>query len=138
MNKDIARGFLEALFSDHLVKYGGYIEILHKRINQNFPDSPLYFNSISGLLDKFDSFTGNTWFGVAPRETERANKKAINYISCLWTELDIGVEGHKDPGEFNTKEDAFEFINKFELKPSIIVESGQRITSLLVIERFFQ
>jgi len=114
-----AQEFLELLFGDYFQKYKGFIEILQNK------QKPFYFDTIDGLLKKFDTFTGDVWFGVAPRDIERGLKTSITYITCIWADIDVGTEGHETPGIFNTKEDALNFINAIELKPSIIVDSGR-------------
>ncbi|MDX9798297.1 MAG: hypothetical protein RBT05_05525 [Bacteroidales bacterium] len=124
INLEEARKFLELLFSNHFKQHKGFIEILHRRVNQKRADNPLYFDSVSGLLDKFDMFTGDVYFGVAPREFKRGTKEAVKYFTCFGIDIDIGTEGHEAFSELITKKDAFEFIAKFELKPSIIVDSG--------------
>lgn len=123
MDKEIARQFLELLFDNHFKQHKGFIQILQKRVNKK-TDKPLYFKSISELLNNFNMFTDNIWFGLAPREFERGIKEAIKYITCLGIDIDIGTEGHEVFNEFNTKENALKFIAEFELKPSIIVDSG--------------
>lgn len=119
-----AREFLELLFKAHLQQSGGFVEILNKRIGQKQTDKPLYFDTLPGLLERVNTLTGDVWFGVAPRDIQRAFKKAITNITCIWTDIDVGTEGHKAPGSFDTKEEALKTIDGFPLKPSIIVESG--------------
>ena len=113
--------FLEALYGEHLKKHKGFIEVLALSVSKK----PFYFDSIPGLLETFNTFTGNVFFGVAPRDKERANKEAITYITCIWTDIDTGTEGHEAPGYFKTQVDALKVINEFKPKPSIIVSSGR-------------
>ena len=69
----------------------------------------------------------NIHFGVAPRTKTEENEKQtgaekdIKMINCLWCDADCKRE--KQP-ELPTKEVMIEKIEKFELPPSIIVDSG--------------
>jgi len=119
-----ARDLLGLLFNDYFKQYNGFIEILNKRIGQKYADKPLYFKTLPYLLGKIETLTGDVWFGVAPRDLERAYKTAITYITCLWTDIDVGTEGHKAPGYFKNQDDALKVIDDFQPKPSIIVSSG--------------
>jgi len=131
MNLEEARKFLEILFDKHLKKYNGFIQILKKG------ELPIYFTSVSELLDKVCLLTGDIWFGVVPREFERGTKEAIKYITCFGIDIDIGTEGHEVFSEFSTKKDALKFIAGFELKPSIIVDSGHGIHLYWLLEDSF-
>ena len=44
--------------------------------------------------------------------------------SAFHTEVDYGQEGHKKKPEYDTREEAFEAITRFELKPTIVNHSG--------------
>lgn len=68
----------------------------------------------------------NIHFGVAPRaktenEKQTGAEKDIKMINCLWCDADCKRE--KQP-ELPTKEVKIKEIEKFELPPSIIVDSG--------------
>ena len=69
----------------------------------------------------------NIHFGVAPRTKTEENEKQtgaekdIKMINCLWCDADCKRE--KQP-ELPTKEEKIKEIEKFELPPSIIVDSG--------------
>ena len=121
MNKDITREFLETLFSDYLATHKGYIEIReinNGKVRQNF------YSSIEELLKDIGKFSGNIYFGVAPRHQEKGDRKSEKYITSLWADIDVGKEGHKKESEYKNSQDALDFIGAFSPKPSVIVHSG--------------
>ena len=132
MNKDIAGEFLETLFSDHLVKYQGYIEI--KEINEGKVRQGFY-PSIKELLKEIGEYSGNIYFGVAPRYQKKGDRKSPRYITSLWTDIDVGEEGHKKESEYKNIQEALDFIDTFSLKPSIIVESGHGLHLYWLLKR---
>ena len=63
MNIEIARQFLETLFSEHLKKYNGFIEILH---GDKF-NLEEYYTNIDDIITGLNSFGNNICFGICPR-----------------------------------------------------------------------
>lgn len=59
----------------------------------------------------------NIYYGVAPRERESGTTNDIEFITCLWADLDAK--------QFeNSKEKALKQIEEFPLKPTAIINSG--------------
>lgn len=114
--------FLNSIFSNYFRIYNGFIEI--RIINPNEPVYQSFYPTIDKLLTNFEKFVGNTYFGVAPKETEEGYKTAIKYITSLWVDVDFGSDGHKKKSKFETEKEALESINRFQIEPSIIVLSG--------------
>lgn len=114
--------FLSGFFENYFNTYKGFIEI--RIINPNEPAYQFFYSTIDELLTKFKDFSGNIYFGVAPREIKKGDKTAIKYITSLFADVDFGVESHKKKPIFDTKEEALKSINKFYIEPSINVFSG--------------
>lgn len=120
MNKDITKKFLETLFSDHLAKYKGYIEI--RRISARGAKCSFY-TRVQDIVDDPDNYEGNVFYGIAPRIERRGKKDSVKYITCLWVDADVKIKD-KPNAPYDTKEQALGELNTFHLKPSIVVDSG--------------
>lgn len=67
----------------------------------------------------------NNFFGVATRKSEENSKKAnLLEASCFFVDLDCGTEGHKNKSLHLTKETGLEYIKKFPISPTVIIDSG--------------
>lgn len=136
--------FLEALYGSYLEEHTGFIEI--RQINIGQVPRQEFFSSVSELVNDLSRFEGNIYFGVAPREAWKGDKSAVKYITCLWIDVDVGMEGHRKESRFSTVKEALESVGKFEHAPSIIVSSGhglqcywllrepEEVTDLMTIE----
>ncbi len=127
--------FFEAIFEGTT----GYIDIrtfIHtkKRDKIETIQKDHFFRKVKDIKDLVKALSNenfvrgkNIHFGVAPRtKTEENGKqtgaeKDIKMINCLWCDADCKRE--KQP-ELPTKEVKIKEIEKFELPPSIIVDSG--------------
>ncbi|MGB8658083.1 MAG: hypothetical protein WCE90_09920 [Candidatus Zixiibacteriota bacterium] len=114
--------FLEALYGSYLEEYAGFIEI--RQINIGQAPKQKFYPSVTEVVNDLGKFEGNIYFGVAPREVQKGDKSAVKYITCLWVDVDVGIEGHKKESRLTTFEEGLESIGKFEHVPSIIVYSG--------------
>lgn len=123
MDKETTRKFLETLFSDHLAKHKGYIEIrqiIGRGVKQSF------YESVQAVIDDLDTYAGNVFYGIAPRIKWEGNKKAVKYITCLWVDADVKTKD-KPNAFYHTKAQALKELNAFYLKPSIIADSGNGV-----------
>lgn len=114
--------FLESVFGSYYQDHFGFIEI--RQINTGQAPKQGFYSSVVELVNDLGKFEGNIYFGVAPREVQKGDKSAVKYITCLWIDVDIGMEGHRKESRLTTVEEASESIGKFEHVPSIIVFSG--------------
>ncbi len=114
--------FLETLFGSYFEEHTGFIEI--RQINLGQAPKQKFYSSVSELANDLGKFEGNVYFGVAPREARRGDKSAIEHVTSLWVDLDVGSEGHRKKSPFDTMEEALQSVGKFEHAPSIIVFSG--------------
>ena len=114
--------FFKALFTEYFKEHKGFIEI--REINESVRCE--FFDSIESLIEVINSkrFKGNIYFGVGPRSIRKGNKSAIKHITSLWIDIDYGKTGHKKKSHYPNKEVAIQAIDKFPIKPSIIVCSG--------------
>jgi len=122
IDKKTAKVFLRALFEDILATRGGFIEI--RQINNGQLEKRAFYPAIEDLFKTIDQYRGNIFFGVAPRMQKGGGKKSINYVTSIWTDIDIGEEGHKGRIQYQNIEETEKVINASPLKPSIIVDSG--------------
>lgn len=63
------------------------------------------------------------FLGVCPRRVgirKSAKKTDVAFATCLWTDIDV-----KDMSYFKSKSDVIDFLNQFELPPTMIVDSGK-------------
>ncbi len=114
--------FLEALFGGYLEEHPGFIEI--REINKGQTPKQEFYSSVSALANGLEEFEGNVYFGAAPRQSRKGDKSAVNHVTCLWVDLDVGIEGHRKTSRFDTIEQARASIGKSEHVPSIVVFSG--------------
>jgi len=71
----------------------------------------------------------SVYFGVClqkdkPDDRGRGSAEGAKVMFGLWMDVDIVGEGHKGIGYPATKDEALEFLNRQELKPTMIVHSG--------------
>lgn len=119
-----AESFFNIMFAKALKNGCGQIEI---RGFKNGPKHQSYHNSIDGAvntayalcLDGLD-----VYFGVNPRVGQAGAKENVHWMIAFHAEVDYGQEGHKKKPEYDTREEAFEAITKFEFKPTIVNHSG--------------
>lgn len=100
---------------------GGFVEqrVFHpteKEVYQYFYDSIdqllFQFPEIDRLAKNF-----NVYFGVCPRSRKEGTKSAVQYVLCLWVDLDFKLfKGGKD--------EALARLRDFPLSPTIIINSG--------------
>ena len=114
--------FFKALFTEYFKEHKGFIEI--REINESVRCE--FFDSIESLIEVINSkrFKGNIYFGVGPRSIRKGDKSAIKHITSLCADVDYGEIGHKKKSPYTNKETALKAIDKFPIKPSIIVCSG--------------
>lgn len=126
MNKAIlenpTKTFFKTLFDPFFKYQTGFIEL--RQINNESVPQAIFTSSITESIEMAKKLTGNIYFGVAPRSQKSGKKESIDFITCLWVDVDYGDSGHKKASPFATKEDALEFISQQRQKPSIIVHSG--------------
>lgn len=113
--------FLNAIFLPFFVSHKGFIEV--RQINSGKVSSE-FFPSIDILMESFDNFKGNTYFGVGARIRKEGKKDAVKMLTCFWTDIDYGQEGHRKKNWYATAEEALAGIRRFPIPPSIIVYSG--------------
>ena len=114
--------FFKALFTEYFKEHKGFIEI--REINESVRCE--FFDSIESLIEVINSkrFKSNIYFGVGPRSIRKGDKSAIKHITSLWADVDYGEIGHKKKSPYTNKETVLKAIDKFPIKPSIIVCSG--------------
>ena len=66
----------------------------------------------------------DVYFGINPRVGGAGKKENVHWLIAFHTEVDYGQEGHKKKSEYDTREEAFEAITRFELRPTIVNHSG--------------
>lgn len=133
--KQEALKFLQALFQAHLNKYGGYIEL--REIFNDKVKRKGYYKKITDIIKDLDNYLTNIYFGLAPRSKKQATKESesIEYLTCLWADVDYGTEGHRKLSNITNQKQARYYIKKFPLEPSIIVESGNGFHLYWLLEK---
>jgi len=120
---NMAANFLHTIFNTSLNQGAGEIEI---RTFKPHP-SQYFFSSASdaaNLAVELAYQKMDVYVGVNPRIGQQGTKENVHYLSAFHAEIDYGKLGHKKESEFANYEEAMDAINKFQLKPSIVIHSG--------------
>lgn len=131
LNPDLARQFLETIFSPYLKKASRavYIEVRGRRETDppgKMPFRRFYLNIDLLIKDMHNWPTDlHYWFGVALRWSDTQGKKEhCHALTVIFTDVDYGSTGHKKKNRWQTREEAQAAIDAFPIKPSIVVHTG--------------
>lgn len=85
----------------------------------------------------------NVFFGVGLRNKVlknglRGSEKDISYITTLYADIDVKGDAHAQKSLPETIDEAVDFLNGLNLKPSIIVRSGNGIHSYWLLDKPFK
>jgi hypothetical protein len=124
MKKFTRKDFLEALFDDYFTRKEGFILVRTVR-NMDKRVSTRYFPNIEILSKEQYQPDQHVFFGVCPHEKMKPEKTCIQYVTALWSGLDISPEGYSGKKMyFFGHAQAAKAVRSFPLPPSIIVQSG--------------
>ncbi len=124
MKKFTRKDFLEALFDDYFRRKEGFILVRTIR-NMDKRVSTRYFPNVEILSKEQYQSDQHVFFGVCPHEKMKPEKNSIQYVTALWTGLDISPEGYSGKQVyFFGHAQAAKAVRSFPLPPSIIVQSG--------------
>lgn len=116
--------FLDALFGDYFKRRDGFLIVKTVR-GLNHRLSTRFFPSVEILAKEQYQPDQEVLFGVCPRETTKADRSHIRYITALWAGIDLAPNGYSGKDSyFDTPAQAAKAVRSFPLPPSIIVESG--------------
>jgi len=116
--------FLDALFGDYFKRRDGFLMVKTMRgLNRRL--STRFFPSVEILAKEQYQPDQEVFFGVCPRETTKADRSYIRYITALWAGIDLAPDGYSGKDSyFDGPAWAAKAVRSFPLPPSIIVESG--------------
>jgi len=116
--------FLDALFGDYFKRRDGFLVVKTMRgLNRRL--STRFFPSVEILAKEQYQPDQEVFFGVCPRETTKADRSHIRYITALWAGIDLAPNGYSGRDSyFDSPAWAAKAVRSFPLPPSIIVESG--------------
>lgn len=132
MNKEEILSFLKALYG---ALPGGAVSVNWFEKGQNYPDIRWFYSDQLDEMAEFIVKTGkthNTYISVNPRkQAMRGNRRGeaedILAVVAAYQDFDIRGPAHAEKQLPETKEELLAFIDSLELKPSIIVFSGNGI-----------
>lgn len=86
--------------------------------------------------------SANTYYGLALRcaglpETVRGSVDEIKTVVCMYADIDVRGPEHVKDDLPETREDAVGFVNALAMKPSILVNSGNGIHALWLLDEPF-
>jgi hypothetical protein len=127
LNLHQAKQFLEALHA-RLGDLGstGFIEVRGKREGEELSFRRFY-QCVADLVADMKGWPPdqNYWVGVAPRKSNRGGKKEdCLALTACFGDVDVGTAGHKAATKYKDKASALAVIERFPLRPSILVDSG--------------
>lgn len=120
--KITASDFLTALFAPYYARgHQGFIEM---RLIGGRGVRSYFFRGLETLCRRhFESRLTHVYYGLSPRERREGKKDAVKWLLALWADLDAKSFA-------NGKEGAWDALRKFELAPSVIVDSGHGLQAL--------
>lgn len=85
----------------------------------------------------------NTYYCTALRKAglnayTRGDEKEICTVVCMYADIDVKGEAHKQKALPETQEEAEAFVNGLDLKPSYLISSGNGIHAIWLLEEPFQ
>jgi|AntDeeMinimDraft_6_1070357.scaffolds.fasta_scaffold00567_2 putative DNA primase/helicase len=116
--RNMGKDFLQNLYQNC---NDGYLEL--RLINESGSKQKFFpitnDNFIANALDYIKDFVGkyHIFFGIQPRKKKKGTDSAVETLLSFWIDLDA-----KDHN--NSKAQARESLNNFELEPSLLVDSG--------------
>ncbi len=122
-NKETARKFLTAIYGDYFKQNKAFLELITFNHSNCLKHSRGFYPGINEAIKDLDCFQGNIGFRIAPRSKKDGRKEASQAVTCLWIDIDYGIEGHKRQ-QFKNKNTAGNFIRKLDPEPSIIIHTG--------------
>jgi len=117
--------FLDALFEERYLSSGNFI-LVRKTTDLGRTGEVSYYPSIGSLGSARFPDDTHVLFGVCPRAKMKPEVEHIRFVSCIWASLDAGPGCYSgDSRHFDDEEQMTEAVDRFPLKPSIIVHSGR-------------
>ena len=118
LNPDLARQFLETIFSPYLKKASKplYIEVRGKRESDKEMTLRRFYLGIDLLIKDMNNWPADRhyWFGVALRWSDtKGTKKDCHALTVIFTDVDYGTIGHKKKNRWQTREEAQAAIDAF-------------------------
>jgi hypothetical protein len=105
---------------------GAFIEVRGKREEKGMDFRKFYPNPEALLADmpRWDP-ARNYWQGVAlRRDNQGGAKQNLLALTALFCDVDCGPAGHKKAPTYQTKAEALAAIEKFPLRPTMLIDSG--------------
>jgi len=122
------RQFLEALYGRFFsqAKGAAFIEVRGKREGEGMSFRRFYPNPGALLKDMAGWPPAlNLWVGVALRKDNKGGAKVnLLALTAAFADVDVGAAGHKNESKYQTKDEAQTAIEKFPLRPSLLIDSG--------------
>ncbi|MBM4275346.1 MAG: hypothetical protein FJ134_12925 [Deltaproteobacteria bacterium] len=122
-----AQQFLETLHARlGDIRGSAFIEVRGKREGEELGFRRFY-QCVTALVEDMKSWPPdqNYWVGVAPRRSNRGGKKEdCLALTACFGDVDVGNVGHKVATKYKDKASALAVIERFPLRPSILVDSG--------------
>ena len=86
--------------------------------------------------------TSNTYYGTALRcegltANVRGSAGQVHTVVCMYADIDVAGSAHKESHLPQTTEEAITFVNTLKVKPSIIVQSGNGIHAIWLLDMPF-
>ena len=86
--------------------------------------------------------TSNTYYGTALRceglsANVRGSAGQVHTVVCMYADIDVAGPAHKENHLPQTTEEAITFVNTLKVKPSIIVQSGNGIHAIWLLDMPF-
>src|SRR5437868_895595 len=131
------RKFLTSIFNNRALRKGHAIEVRCIPSRGQGPVVRRFYNSVSDFTESWETILGldrqryNIYFAVLPRDRRNNYKLSERFLlPCLWVDIDVGKgKAHK------SIKHALRQLARFELKPTIVIESGYGIHAYWCLEK---
>lgn len=123
--ENTSKKFLKTIFADILDEGTGQIEI--RIFPKGKQPGQYFFDRTNEAAEKAYHLCNSgvdVYFGVNPRTGGRGRKENIHYLTVFHVEVDYGGDGHKKDSVHKTYNDAYNAINEFTPRPTLINHSG--------------
>lgn len=150
---DEIRSFYKILFGDLLKdehkKYWLTVNGIEKRKGLkdkvytswiNIDDEQAFIDASENyaLSLRFDTYAGLGVRKQKMQEFERGSAEHVNMLPGIWIEVDYGEVGHAAKDLPPTKNEALALVNRFPLKPTLVVSSGHGIHAYWLFKEFWE
>ena len=106
--------------------------------NQHFP-----VGEIDSVAEYCEKSAQNTYYGTALRRSglapnQRGKGEDITSVVCMYADIDILGPAHKQKKLPATSEEAESFLNSLSLPPSYLIDSGNGLHAIWLLEKPFE